>query len=47
MNAEIITLGTELFLGQIVDTNFAYIAEKLAGAIINRWIKRADGTIRI
>ena len=30
MNAEIINIGTELLLGQIVNTNFAFIAEKLA-----------------
>ena len=29
MNAEIVTIGTELLLGQIVDTNAAYIAERL------------------
>ncbi len=29
MNAEIVAIGTELLLGQIVDTNAAYIAEQL------------------
>ncbi|MCP4401233.1 MAG: competence/damage-inducible protein A [bacterium] len=29
MNAEIVTIGTELLLGQIVDTNAAYIADRL------------------
>jgi len=29
MNAEIVTIGTELLLGQIVDTNAAYMAEQL------------------
>ena len=29
MNAEIVTIGTELLLGQIVDTNAAYIADQL------------------
>ncbi len=29
MNAEIVTIGTELLLGQIVDTNAAYLAEQL------------------
>lgn len=29
MNAEIVTIGTELLLGQIVDTNAAYMAEEL------------------
>lgn len=32
MKAEIISVGTELLLGQIVNSNFAYLAEKLAGA---------------
>jgi nicotinamide-nucleotide amidase len=31
MQAEIITIGTELLLGQIVDTNAAYLAKQLAG----------------
>jgi molybdenum cofactor synthesis domain-containing protein len=30
MNAEIIAIGTELLLGQIVDTNSAFIAKRLA-----------------
>ncbi|MCK8824265.1 competence/damage-inducible protein A [Fuchsiella alkaliacetigena] len=30
MRAEIVSIGTELLLGQIVDTNSAYIAERLA-----------------
>lgn len=29
MKAEIITIGTELMMGHVVDTNFAFIAEKL------------------
>ena len=29
MNAEIITIGTELLLGEIVDTNSTYIARQL------------------
>ncbi|MBD3327121.1 CinA family nicotinamide mononucleotide deamidase-related protein, partial [candidate division KSB3 bacterium] len=29
MNAEIVVIGTELLLGQIIDTNAAYIAEQL------------------
>lgn len=32
MNAEIITIGDEILIGQIVDTNAAYIAQKLNGA---------------
>ncbi len=32
MKAEILSIGTELLLGQIVDTNSAYLAGRLAGA---------------
>ena len=37
MNAEIITIGDEILIGQIVDTNAAYIAQKLnaAGIIVS------------
>jgi nicotinamide-nucleotide amidase len=35
MQAEIITIGTELLLGQIVDTNAAYLAKKLAVLGVN------------
>lgn len=35
MNAEIISVGTELLLGQIVNTNAAYIAKQLASVGIN------------
>ena len=30
MNAEIITIGDEILIGQIVDTNSAYIAQELS-----------------
>ena len=30
MQAEIIVIGTELLLGQIIDTNAAYIAQQLS-----------------
>ena len=30
MNAEIIAVGTELLMGQIVNTNSAYLAQELA-----------------
>jgi nicotinamide-nucleotide amidase len=30
MKAEIITIGSELLLGQLVDTNSSYIARRLA-----------------
>ena len=36
MTAEIICVGTELLLGNIVNTNAAYLAEKLAGAGLDR-----------
>jgi competence/damage-inducible protein CinA-like protein len=35
MQAEIITIGTELLLGQIVDTNAAYLAKELAALGFN------------
>ena len=35
MNAEIITIGTELLLGQIVDSNAAYLAQQLAAVGLN------------
>lgn len=35
MQAEIITIGTELLLGQIVDTNAAYLAKELAAIGFN------------
>lgn len=35
MNAEILTIGTELLLGEITDTNTGYIARKLASIGVN------------
>ena len=46
MNAEIITIGSELLLGQIVDTNAAYLAKELAGAGINLFYKTTVGDNR-
>lgn len=43
MNAEILSIGTELLLGQIVDTNAAYLAEKLASLGINLYFKTTVG----
>ena len=43
MNSEIITVGTELLLGQIVDTNFAFLGQKLAEAGINVFYKTSVG----
>ncbi len=44
MKAEIITIGDEILIGQIVDTNSAYIAEKLslAGIITSRITSVSD-----
>lgn len=41
--AEIVTIGTELLLGQIIDTNSAYIGEKLASIGINVYRKTSIG----
>ena len=38
ITAEIITIGTEIVLGQIVDTNTPYIAQEFVG-------KRNSGTV--
>lgn len=35
MNVEIVTIGTELLLGEIVDTNSAYIARQLRDVGVN------------
>ncbi len=35
MNAEIISIGTELLMGDVVNTNAAFLSEKLAGAGID------------
>lgn len=43
MRAEIVSIGTELLLGQIVDTNAAYIAEKLAELGIDLYHKVTVG----
>ncbi|MGH7409030.1 MAG: competence/damage-inducible protein A [Candidatus Methylomirabilales bacterium] len=43
MNVEILTVGTELLLGQIVDTNAAFIAERLAEAGIDVYFKTTVG----
>ncbi|MBM7623250.1 competence/damage-inducible protein A [Sporohalobacter salinus] len=43
MKAEVISIGTELLLGQIVDTNASYIAEKLAYLGINLYHKTTVG----
>ena len=43
MQAEIITIGTELLLGQIVDTNAAYLARQLASIGVNVYRKTTVG----
>ena len=46
MNAEIITTGTELLLGEIVDTNAPFIARKLRGIGVNLFYKITVGDNR-
>jgi nicotinamide-nucleotide amidase len=43
MQAEIVTIGTELLLGEIVDTNAAYIAQQLATIGLNLYYKTTVG----
>jgi len=43
MNAEIISIGTEILLGEIVDTNSAYIAERLPALGIDVYYKHVVG----
>ena len=43
MTAEIICVGTELLLGNIVNTNAAYLAEKLAGAGLDCYYQTVVG----
>ena len=43
MNAEIITSGTELLLGETVDTNSAYIARALRDIGVNLYFKTSVG----
>ena len=43
MKAEIICIGTELLLGQIVDTNAAFLAKELAGLGIELYHKSTVG----
>ena len=49
MQAEIITIGTELLLGEIVDTNSAWIAQQLAyvGLDVYRTVTVGDNLDRI
>jgi nicotinamide-nucleotide amidase len=43
MRCEVLAIGTELLLGQIVDTNSAYIGEQLAASGIDSFEHRAIG----
>ncbi len=43
MRAEIVSVGTELLLGQIVDTNAAYLAQRLAEIGIDVYFKQTVG----
>ena len=43
VSAEIVTVGTELLLGHIIDTNSAFISNKLAELGINVYFKTAVG----
>lgn len=43
MNAEVITVGTELLLGQILDTNSLYLSRKLAEIGVNLYYKTSVG----
>lgn len=43
LNAEIVTTGTEILLGEIVDTNAAWIAQQLRDAGVNLFYKTTVG----
>jgi nicotinamide-nucleotide amidase len=43
VNAEVITVGTELLLGQILDTNSLYLSRKLAEIGVNLYYKTSVG----
>ena len=43
MNAEIVTTGTEILLGEIVDTNAAWMARRLRDLGINLFYKSTIG----
>ena len=44
MKAEILSIGTEILLGEIVDTNAQYIAARLPGLGIDLYFKAVVGT---
>ena len=43
MDAEIVTIGTELLLGHIIDTNAAWLAQQLAANGLNMYRKTTVG----
>ena len=43
MRCEVLAVGTELLLGQIVDTNSAWIGEQLAASGIDSYEHRVIG----
>jgi len=43
VKAEIISVGTELLLGQITDTNAAYLAQRLAEVGVDVYFKQTVG----
>ena len=43
MRCDVLAIGTELLLGQIVDTNSAWIGEQLAASGIDSYEHRAIG----
>ena len=43
MQAEIVTIGTELLLGEIVDTNSAWIAQRLTTIGLNMFYTTTVG----
>jgi nicotinamide-nucleotide amidase len=43
VNAEVLTIGTELLLGQILDTNALYLGKKLAEVGVNLYYKTTVG----
>lgn len=43
MQAEIVVIGTELLLGQIIDTNAAYLAQQLSIIGVNLFYKSTVG----
>lgn len=47
MNGEIITIGRELLMGEIIDTNASYFAQELANAGVTvRWASQVGDDIK-